>query len=100
MPWAPGFLFRHLDRVAVKGKTRSLDIYELIGDPATPLPPHVAVYEQALEAWFQGDFSGPSHSPERSSSDPPSAFLAARCRAFIASPPPADWGGVYAFDSK
>jgi adenylate cyclase len=96
---APGFLFRHLDRVAVKGKTECLDIYELIGDSATPLPDHVAVYEQALEAWFKGDFERALALAESEPGDPPSAFLAARCRLFIATPP-VEWHGVYAFETK
>ena len=51
------FLFRHLDRVAVKGKSQSLDVYELVGcSDASPRPAHISVYEQALEAYFQADF--------------------------------------------
>jgi adenylate cyclase len=96
----PGFLFRRLDRVAVKGKTRSLDIYELIGDSAAPMPAHVAVYEQALEAWFEGDFEHALALAETQPADAPSAFLALRCRAFIAAPPGAEWAGVQVFDSK
>ena len=95
----PGFLFRHLDRVAVKGKTQSLDIYELLGESAAAAPAHVEVYEQALEAWFQGDFRRALALAATQPSDFPSAFLAARCRLFIAAPP-ADWDGVYTFDSK
>ena len=51
----PGFAFRRLDRVAVKGKSASLDIYELVGIDGTPA--YVAVYERALEAWLSGDFT-------------------------------------------
>ena len=96
----PGFLFRHLDRVAVKGKTQSLDIYELIGESAAPAPEYVAVYEQALDAWFGGDFARALGLAESQAGDAPSAFLAARCRRFIAAPPGAGWDGVYAFETK
>jgi adenylate cyclase len=95
----PGFHFRHLDCVAVKGKTQSLDIYELIGDSAGPIPPYVAGYEQALAAWLEGDFQRALALAEAQPDDPPSVFLAGRCRAFVASPP-ADWKGVFAFDAK
>jgi adenylate cyclase len=96
----PGFLIRHLDRVAVKGKTQSLDIYELIGESAAPAPAYLAIYEQALDAWFQRDFTRALALAEIHPSDAPSAFLAARCRLFIAAPPPADWDGVYVFETK
>jgi adenylate cyclase len=93
----PDFLFRHLDRVAVKGKTQWLDIYELIG-PATSRST-VTIYEQALDAWFQADFLRALTLAETQPADPPSLFLAARCRRFLSSPP-AGWDGIYAFDSK
>ncbi len=93
----PGFAFRRLDRVAVKGKSESLEIYELIGDGDPP--PAVAVYEKALDAWLDGDFVTALALAESQPDDPPSIFLAARCRHFVASPP-ADWQGVYAFESK
>lgn len=95
----PGFVFRHLDRVAVKGKTQRLDIYELIGEATNPVPATVALYEQALDAWFRGDFRQALGLAESLPTDPPSVFLAARCRDFLASPPE-NWDGVYAFDSK
>jgi adenylate cyclase len=96
---SPGFMFRHLDRVAVKGKTQYLDIYELIGEGAGPAPAHVGVYEKALAAWMGGDFQRALALAEKQAFDPPSLFLAARCRAFLAEAP-VDWLGVYAFDSK
>ncbi len=95
----PAFLFRRLDRVSVKGKSESLDIFELIGDASTPAPPHVAVYETALDAYLAGDFSRALALAIALPDDPPSLFLAARCRAFIAETP-ADWTGVHIFDSK
>jgi adenylate cyclase len=94
-----GFTFRRLDRVSVKGKSMSLEIHELISDASAPLPAYAAVYEKALDAWFAGDFKQALALAESLPGDPPSVFLAARCRAFAAAPP-ADWAGVYVFDSK
>jgi adenylate cyclase len=96
----PGFIWRHLDRVAVKGKTQGLDIYELIGESGAPIPAQVTVYEQALDAYFQRDFQRALIFAETQLSDPPSIVLAARCRLYIVAPPPADWDGVYAFETK
>jgi len=93
------FLFRHLDRVAVKGKTQWLDIYELIGESSEPVPAAVPIYERALAAWFEADFQRALALAETLPSDPPAVFLAERCRRFLATPPVL-WDGVYAFDSK
>jgi adenylate cyclase len=93
----PGFVFRWLDRVAVKGKTESLDIYELICDG--PAPAWVAVYEQALKAWMAGDFAAALALAESQPDDPPSVFLAARCLEYLKDPP-VGWTGVYMFETK
>ena len=92
-----GFVFRWLDRVAVKGKTVSLDIYELVGDDGTP--GYVAVYERALEAWLRGDFAQALEIAATQPDDPPSVFLATRCREYLEEPP-VGWAGVYAFETK
>ncbi|HEX4085540.1 MAG TPA: adenylate/guanylate cyclase domain-containing protein, partial [Chthoniobacteraceae bacterium] len=92
-----GFVFRRLDRVAVKGKSACLDIYELIGDDGTPR--YVAAYEQALKAWLCGDFAQALAIAGTQPGDPASVFLAARCREYIEEPP-AEWAGVYAFETK
>jgi adenylate cyclase len=96
----PGFVWRHLDRVAVKGKTQGLDVYELIREGAGPAPAHVMVYEEALAAYFKGDFQRAMTLAANLPLDPPSIVLAARCQIYLAEPPRADWGGVYAFETK
>jgi adenylate cyclase len=96
----PGFIWRHLDRVAVKGKTQGLDVYELLGEGEGPAPSHVTVYEEALAAYFNGDFQRAITLAASLPLDPPSIVLAARCQAYLAEPPRADWGGVYAFETK
>lgn len=101
----PGFVTRRLDRVAVKGKTESLDIYELISESAEPFAPSTpatvcaATYEKALDAWMEGDFQAALILAESLPEDPPSQFLAARCRHFLRNPP-ASWNGTYVFESK
>ena len=94
------FAWRHLDRVAVKGKTQGIDIHELLGESSMAVPPCVAVYEQALEAYFAGDFRHALVLAESEPSDPPSVVLAARCRAYLEEPPPTPWDGVHAYAVK
>jgi len=94
-----GYVFRRLDRVAVKGKSQWLDIYELIGEAADGEPGWVTVYEEALEAYLRGEFERALEGVEKLSGDGPSIVLAERCRVFIERPP-VEWGGVYVFDSK
>jgi adenylate cyclase len=99
---APAFRFRRLDRVAVKGKQHGIEIYELLGTLAVRPPDTLhATYEAAFTAYQARDFgSAIALLDPQASIDPPSAVLAARCRALETSPPPPDWDGVYVARTK
>ncbi len=96
------FAFRLVDRVAVKGKTEGVRVYELLGpkDAADAGAGVVEAYEKALEAYFARDFGGALRLLEPHPDDPPSGVLARRCRALLEDPPPEDWDGVYVATSK
>ena len=96
------FEFRLVDKVAVKGKTEAVRVYELLGrrgardtrkDVVTP-------YERGLAAYFERDFAGALRDLEAIDDDGPSATLIARCRRLIEHPPPEGWDGVYVATSK
>lgn len=92
-----GFAFRLLDRVAVKGKTRGIAVYELLGR-ASEVPAEVAArvraYETAFAAYSERRFTDALASLV-SCDDAPAASLAARCREYLESAPPSDWDGVF-----
>jgi adenylate cyclase len=91
------FVFRLLDRVAVKGKTQAIRIYELLGQKgeAREMSATIAVYEKAFAAYSARDFAGALAILEQQPGDRPSATLRERCRKFLHDPPPADWDGTY-----
>jgi adenylate cyclase len=96
------FRFRRLDRVAVKGKREGVEIFELLGtgDRVTSPPELVRRYERALDAYFEKHFDAALALLDGCAGDQPSEVLAARCRRFLAEPPPADWDGIYAAREK
>ncbi len=96
------FVFRRVDRVAVKGKAQSIDVYELLGHRGAAIPnlAQAKRYEAAFEAYLKRDFSSASALLAAVKDDPPSAVLHARCEQFHAVPPPADWDGVHVAVSK
>lgn len=94
------FEFRLLDRVAVKGKTQATRIFELCGRKGEVRPACIAAYEEALQAYFTRDFSRALGLLKGAEGDAPSDNLANRCRALVAEPPPLDWDGVYAVETK
>jgi adenylate cyclase len=100
------FVFREIDRVAVKGRSQAVAIFELMGSVEDQRllekRPLIARYAAALESARHRQFqtalallAAPEH--ER---DGPSEVLARRCRAWLAAPPPADWDGSWVATSK
>ena len=94
--------FRLIDRVAVKGKTEAVRVYELLGlrGECGDSLSRARDYEGALEAYFARDFKGALALLAAGSDDPPSRVLAERCEAMLAHPPPGDWNGVYVATTK
>lgn len=96
------FEFRLLDRVAVKGKTQDIRIYELLSakTPNAPRPEVVEIYEAAFAFYESGQFGAALGKLEtQTMEDAPSRMLAARCREFLRSNPEG-WNGVWVFDTK
>lgn len=96
------YAFRLLDRVAVKGKTQGVRVYELLGPAHEPTANLQAaqVYEQALAAYWARDFEAALALLAANRDDPPSVVLAARCRRLTAEPPSGDWNGIYVASAK
>lgn len=100
------FVFRLIDKVAVKGKTKGVKVYELLGtakdfyECSDRFHAAVAGYQIALEEYFKQHFDSALKILAPFTYDPPSVVLAERCKSFIATPPPAGWDGVYIAKSK
>jgi adenylate cyclase len=95
------FEFRLLDRVAVKGKTEGIVIYELLAErtAGTARSPVLDRYEQAFARYQRGDFTAALELIRNENEDAPSRVLAGRCQELL-NHPPANWTGIYAFGSK
>ncbi len=98
---------RLLDKVAAKGRAGGTTIYELVGlpeDVSEDTVAWIALYEAALQRYFERDFEGAVAGfrevlacvPE----DGPAAVLCARSEAYLDQPPPAEWNGIFAHDTK
>ncbi len=103
-----GRLFcRRLDRIAVKGKSQSTDIYEVLGVEekiSASAREAATTYEAALEAYFSRDFGRAQElfdmALEQRPDDKAADLMLKRCAHYAAHPPPADWTGVSAMESK
>jgi class 3 adenylate cyclase/CHASE2 domain-containing sensor protein len=96
------FLFRRLDRIAVKGKTEWVLIYELIADIRdTKIDRSIYErYEQGLEKYFASDYLGAGKIFESGAPvDPPSKVMAHRCLDILEGRVKVE-GGVYKMEHK
>jgi adenylate cyclase len=89
---------RHLDTIAVKGKSKGVKIYA----PRRSLSPEEEriweIHEKSMDAYFKRDFKaageGFGRILERSSGDFPAKIFLERSIAFSKDPPAPDWDGV------
>jgi adenylate cyclase len=95
------FAFRLVDVVAVKGKSKGIQVYELIGagPGAARKQECLKAYEGALEAYQQRRFADALALLARQGDDPPSQVLGERCRQFLNNPPPEERNGLFVADS-
>lgn len=104
---AAEFVFRELDRIRVVGKRNAVGIYELVAPAGAP-PPFPAgfldAYAAALALFRERKWNGAVEAFEKALAlkpgDRPSEIYVGRAQAFMASPPPPDWEGVFELSSK
>ena len=100
------FVSREVDKIRVKGKTKPVTIYELLG-PVTAAADYeslVTAYNCALESYRAGDWtSAAGKLGEIIKSYPldgPAQVLLQRSLEFMDEPPPPGWDGVYVAHAK
>ncbi len=101
------FIFRKLDRVRVKGKTSSIDIYEPLDYIKTfPLEAgkELKIYHAALEYYFSKAWEKALALFTELKQKNPEVKLYSiymiRIEEFMKNPPPEDWDGVYVHVEK
>lgn len=94
------FSFRLVDKVAVKGRRGGVRVFELLGTGDAGPSPAAAAYERAFEAYLGRRFEDALRELQGHPDDPPGRVLAARCHSLLATPPPADWDGVFVAREK
>jgi adenylate cyclase len=94
----PGFVFRELDLVRVKGRAAAAPVFELVGRAGEVTPDER--WKTALAAYRKRDFATARTTFSELAGDPAAAALAARCAKLAETPPGDDWDGVYEQRSK
>jgi len=103
---APAFVYRELDRVRVKGRQEAVAIFEPLGlaaDLGPAVLDELRAWEAALARVRAQDWDAAATALAALQAGQPRALYAlylARVDAWRLAPPPADWDGVTAFDTK
>lgn len=102
----PDFAWRAIDRVAVKGKTEAVTIYEPLGETANVSEDDLrraGQYEAALASYAEGRFVEAAAWLDRllaSGPDPAAERLRDLCRQYADDPPRGSWTGVTKHEVK
>ncbi|GAB6282365.1 MAG: adenylate/guanylate cyclase domain-containing protein [Ignavibacterium sp.] len=102
------FIIRELDLIIVKGKTKPLRIYELIGFQNDPISEEkiksLNYFTEGLIHYRKKNFSEALELFQKCNSnnceDEPSKIYIERCKYFLKNPPDKNWNGVFIFQSK
>jgi adenylate cyclase len=100
------FIVRELDLIRVKGKTKPVKIYELLG-PTADLETYrdrVERFHQGLEKYRSGLWESALKTFEELTinypQDAPSRIFVQRCHDLLEQPPAGAWDGVYVMKTK
>jgi class 3 adenylate cyclase/HAMP domain-containing protein len=98
------FPYRWVDKVAVKGKKKGLDIYT-VGNPNGAVKyEEWELYNRAVTKYFRRDFPGALKDLNVLKPRMPGDFLISlyirRCGEYISNPPAESWNGVHVMKSK
>ena len=101
------FLWRRVDKVAVKGRSKPELVFQPLGLAETVSEEDTRWakdYEAALDAYLERRFADSLEILSKLAAARPNDLsvdrLAKSCRAYSENPPPADWDGVSRFTSK
>lgn len=98
-----GFVLRKVDSIRVKGRTKPVEIHELLATSGS-LPEWALLYESGLAAYARREFAEAAdlfaQALDARPGDGPAAVLHKRCRRLLESPPDAQWDGVHTMESK
>ncbi|HEX3890422.1 MAG TPA: adenylate/guanylate cyclase domain-containing protein [Verrucomicrobiae bacterium] len=99
------FIFRTVDLLTVKGKTKPIEVFTLFGDRSQPAPAWLEKYQGAVKLYRSRKFAEAASlfetaRKEVGGKDYLCEMYIERCRVYLEEPPPADWDGSYKLTEK
>lgn len=96
-------LAREVDTIRVVGKTRHVNVYEIVcekGEASAEMAERLRVFAEAREAYKSRAWDKAVELFGRVESDPLAGLYIARLQSLRENPPPEDWDGVFSLKEK
>jgi adenylate cyclase len=99
------FVYRAVDLMTVKGKTKPVEVFGVLSDRSQPPPAWLAAYHEAIKLYRGRQFAQAisrfeNVQKEIGGGDYLCTMYAGRCAEYIKQPPPEDWDGSYTLSEK
>ncbi|HEY4951972.1 MAG TPA: adenylate/guanylate cyclase domain-containing protein, partial [Verrucomicrobiae bacterium] len=98
------FIYRPVDLLTVKGKTKPVEVFALLSDHSQPPPAWLAKYSEAIKLYRDRKFSEAGALFEKTQNEIGGDFLCEmyilRCAAYTEKPPPQNWDGSFTLAEK
>lgn len=99
------FVYRTVDLLTVKGKTKPVEVFALLSDRSLPPPAWLETYHAAVKLYRRREFQAAAEGFQSaqagiSGGDFLCEMYLSRCDAYRLSPPPDDWDGSFTLAEK
>ena len=99
------FIFRTVDLLTVKGKTKPVEVFALLGDRSQPAPKWLEKYQDAVKLYRGRKFSEAASlfetaQMEIGGKDYLCEMYVERCKVYLEEPPTVDWDGSFKLTEK
>ncbi|HUC85855.1 MAG TPA: adenylate/guanylate cyclase domain-containing protein [Candidatus Acidoferrales bacterium] len=99
------FVYRTVDLLTVKGKTKPVEVFTLLSDRSIPAPAWLDNYHAGVKMYRRREFQAAAERFQSTQGQIPGGdFLCdmyvSRCQAYLLSPPPDNWDGSFTLAEK
>jgi adenylate cyclase len=99
------FIYRTVDLLTVKGKTKPVEVFALMSDRSAPPPAWLETYQTAVKMYRHRQFKDAAERfksvhEQINNGDFLCEMYLSRCEAYQVSPPPANWDGSFTMSEK
>jgi adenylate cyclase len=99
------FIYRAVDLMTVKGKTKPVEVFGLVSDRTVPPPAWLETYHAAVKMYRRREFREAAERFKFTQEQIPGGdylceMYLSRCDAYLISPPPKDWDGSFTLSEK